>query len=580
MRSPLLFLALALAVVRSAPAAEPPPSTPPTPSTVHSLPSTADRPQSTELNLRALGAIGDGQPHPVSEWIAAKKYKNLRDLQRDYPFVTSLDWSADEAAFQRALHELPPEGGTIRIPAGRYIATAYGWRIDRDHVRLVGAGARDTMLSTGPKLVEGLVLAPYRHVGWRHGVAHEYPFAPDSGIAGADKLRLREPSRVADLRPGDLVFIRNGACRFDQDYGEFNEIAGTTPEGDLILKHPLARDYTLASLNWANETAEPLTLPKPGKTVTTRVRTGEGFFALPPNGAITVGEALLEIVGRAKDSVTLRMPVLRAPNGGAGFTPAKESLAEMAGVKPAPPPEPSRTAASPTLGFNPPPDTILPAGTKFAKSRAVIRLTRTTRDFSAQGLRVFGRRKALNLSNSYESTFLDCDFVRRPDATTPPGGLTIDGDGGRFATFMRCSIRGTGAAPMQFARSFGNVTFEHCTFVATNVVFSEFCFGATLRDSDLQVPATLGSAVIVGRSGGDYRVEGNRIVVTGGALRIFDAVTDIASQKFDAVGPLTIRDNRITAPANPRPRMFLLRSDRPAAVSGNTLNGEPVAPPP
>ena len=543
----ILPLALAVAALRAAPPPEPAPQPPPVaraagsaPSTGHGPLPTVDRPPSTELNLRPLGAIGDGQPHPVSEWIAAKKYKNLRDLQRDYPFVSSLEWSIDETVFQRALRDLPPAGGTIRIPAGRYVATAHGWRIDRDHVRLVGAGARDTMLSTGPNLVEGLVLAPYRHVGWVTDPAHAYPFAPDSGTRSADRLRLREPALAADFKAGDLVFIRNGACRFDQDYGEFNEVASTTPEGDLILKHPLARDYTLAALNWANETAEPLTLPQPGKTVTVRVRTGEGFFALPPNGAITVGEALLEIVGRSDDSVTLRNPD-RA---------------------------------------NPPPGTILPAGTKIAKSRAVIRVTRTTRDFSAQGLRVFGRRKALNLSNSYESTFLDCDFVRRPDATTPPGGLTIDGDGGRFATFMRCSIRGTGAAPMQFARSFGNVTFEHCTFVATNVVFSEFCFGATLRNSDLQVPATLGSAVIVGRSGGDFRVEGNRIVVSGGALRIFDAVTDIASQKFDAVGPLTIRDNRITAPAHPRPRMFLLRSDRPAAVSGNTLNGEPVAPPP
>ncbi len=539
----LLLLALGVTALPATPvpAPTPVPESAPAARGARPAPATAKRPpatEATEFNLRQLGAIGDGQPHPVREWITAKKYKNLRDLQRDYPFVTSLDWSADEAAFQRALHELPPEGGTIRIPAGRYVATAYGWRIDRDHVRLVGAGARDTMLSTGPKLDEGLVLAPYRHGGWLNGADKELPFAPDSGSAGANTLRLREASGVADLQPGDLVFIRNGACRFDQDYGEFNEIAGTTPEGDLILKHPLARDYTLAALNWANETAEPFTLPKPGKTVTVRVRTGEGFFPLPRSGAITVGEALLEVAAHSKDTVTLRMP--------------------------------SRG--------NPPPGTVLPAGTQIAKSRAVIRLTRTTRGFSAQGLRVFGPRKALNLANSYESTFLDCDFVRRPDAATLPGGLTIDGDGGRFATYTRCSVRSTEPAPMQFARSFGNITFERCTFVATNVVFSEFSFAATLRDSDLQVPATLGSAVIVGRSGGDYRIEGNRIVVTGGALTIFDATTDIASQKIDAIGPLALRDNRITAPANPRPRIFLLRSDRPAAVSGNTLNGEPVAP--
>jgi hypothetical protein len=506
----------------------------------------------------------------VSEWIAAKRYKNLRDLQRDYPFVTALDWSADEAAFQRALRDLPPEGGTIRIPPGRYVATAYGWRIDRDHVRLVGAGARDTMLSTGPKLDEGLVLAPYRHVGWQHGVDREYPFAPDSGARDSATLRLREPGRAAEFKAGDLVFIRNGACRFDQDYGEFNEIAGTTPDGDLILKHPLARDYTLATLNWANETAEPFTLPQPGKTITARVRTGEGFFELPKSGAITVGEALLEIVSRSADSVTLRHAArpVRPVEGAASSEPLSAPGADGAA--------PSMNSSA--LGFNPRPGTILPAGTKIAKTRAVIRLTRTTRDFSAQGLRVFGRRKALNLSNSYESTFLDCDFVRRPDATTPGGGLTIDGDGGRFATFTRCSVRGTEPAPMQFARSFGDIAFERCTFVATNVVFSEFCFAGTLRHSQLQVPASLGSAIIIGRSCGDLRVEDNQIVVTGANLTIFDATTDIAAQKLDAPGRLVLRDNRITAPS--KPRLFLLRTDRPADISGNTLNNRPVEPPP
>jgi hypothetical protein len=540
MRSPLLFLALA-AALHAAPPAEPAPlPAPPAPATA---PSSDARPQTSapaapapELNIRTLGAIGDGQPHPVSEWIAAKKYKNLRDIQRDYPFVTSLDWSADEAAFQRALHDLPPAGGTIRIPAGKYIATAYGWRIYRDHVRLLGAGFRNTTLTTGPKLEEGLVLSPYRHVGWIDGADREYPFASDSGINGDDKVRLREPARVAEFQPGELVFIRNGACRFDQDYGEFNEIAGTTTDGDIVLKHPLSRDYTLPSFNWANQTAEPLALPKPGKTVAVRVRSGEGFFELPSRGVITVGEALLEIVSRKGDSITLRNP---------GHN-------------------------------NPPPGTVLPASTTIGKSRSVIKLSRSTRDFHAEGLRIYGRRKALNVSNSYGSTFLDCDFVRSPDASVK-GGLTIDGDDGRFAEFTRCTVRGTEPCGMQFARSFGNITFTDCTFAATNVAFSEFCFAGTLQHSSIAASASLGQAIIVGRSCGDLRIEDNQIVVSGGPINIFDAPCDIQSHKLDAPGGLTIRNNRIVATT--KPRVFLLRSDRPAEISGNTLNGRPAEPP-
>ncbi len=598
----LLFLAAASAAAAAPPTDRPAPPAAPA-SVSGSLPTASIGP---ELNLRTLGAVGDGQPHPVSEWIAAKKYKNLRDLQRDYPFVTSLEWSADETAFQRALLDLPAAGGTIRIPPGRYIATNYGWRIDRDHVRLLGAGARDTMLSTGPKLEEGLVLAPYRHGGWRQGIDQEYPFASDSGAAASPHLRLREPARVADFQPGELVFIRNGACRFDQDYGECNEVAGTTPEGDLLLKHPLARDYTLASLNWANETAEPLRLPKPGKSVTVRIRTGEGFFELPKSGAITVGEALLEIVRRDGDSVTLRNPLLGTAKGAPGGTPALSASPGGAGFTPAnspppgggagvpacdspspgggagvpacdsPPPEAPRPTPAPPLGFNPPAGTLLPIGTKIGKSRSVIKLTRTTRDFRAQGLRIFGRRKALNLSNSYESCFTDCDFVRRPDAAVQ-GGLTLDGDGGRFAEFRNCSIRATLPCGMQLARSFGDVSFTDCMFIATNVVFSEFCFAGTLQNSRLQVPSSLGSAIIVGRSCGDLDIANNQIVVTGGALTVFDAPTDIHSQKLDAPGRLVIRDNRIIAPG--KPRVFFLRADRAADISGNTLNHDPVDPP-
>ncbi|MFT3828096.1 MAG: hypothetical protein QM691_00165 [Opitutaceae bacterium] len=531
--------AVAQSTADDAPEISPPSTTSPSPISGRGAP-VAQRPPApdrVELNLRQFGATGDGRVHLLSEWITAKKFKNLAAIQREHPFVSSLDWSVDEVAFQAALRALPPEGGTIRIPAGRYVANAHGWKINRDHVRLVGAGARDTMLSTGPQLDEGLVLAPYRHGGWQQGIDKEYPFSPASGAAGADKIRLGEPARVGEFQPGELVFVRNGGCLFDQDYGEFNEIAGTTPEGDLVFKHPLARDYTIGALNWATETAEPFTLPLPGKTVRVRLRTGTGFAEAPKSGAVTVGELLLEIVRREADAVTLRVP---------GRAPAAAA-------------------------------TVFPAGTRVAKSRSVIRLTRSTRDFSAQGLRVFGRRKALNLSNSYGSTFTDCDFVRRPDATTPSGGLTIDGDGGRFATFTRCTIRGTEPAPMQFARSFGDITFENCTFVATNIVFSEFCFNGALRHSRIQTPATLGSAVIVGRSCGDLHIEDNDIVVPGGALTVFDATSDIHSQKLDSPGRLLIRGNRVVAPA--KPRLFLLRPDRPAQIEGNTLNNAPVEAP-
>ena len=96
---PVLILSTAL---QAAPVPPPGPST----SATETTSPTSDTP-ATELNLRTLGAIGDNRPHPVSEWIAQKRYKNLRDIQKDYPFVTSLDWSVDEVVFQHALRSLP-----------------------------------------------------------------------------------------------------------------------------------------------------------------------------------------------------------------------------------------------------------------------------------------------------------------------------------------------------------------------------------------------------------------------------------------------------------------------------------------
>lgn|GEM_PF-2382702 len=532
-----------------APAAQPP-------TAAHRAPSTSST-QSTppiELNLRQLGAIGDNQPHPVREWIAQKKYKNLRDLQREYPFVTSLDWSIDETVFQRALRDLPPEGGTIRIPAGRYVATVHGWRIDRDHVRLSGTGMRDTMLTTGPALDNGLVLAPNAYEGWQLGADKEYPFATDSGVADTDKLRLREPARATDFKPGDLVFIRCGAAGFEQDYGEFNEIVGTTSEGDLVLKHPLARDYTLAALAWAGETAEPLTIPQPGKTISVRLRTGAGLAQVPASGALTVGEALFEIVRNSADSVTLRNPARDTANH-------------------------SPSGSNAGLGINPPPGTVLPAGTRIAKSRAVIRVTRTTRDFTAAGLRIFGRCTALDLSNSYGSTFTDCDFVRQPATTsTPTGGLTLLGRTGRFAEFSRCSFRTQQPVPTRIEHSFGSLTFTGCTFVSTNIVLSDFSFAVALTGCDLQTPSPLGASIRFSRSVGDLRVEDSKIIVTGGTLTVFDATEPMSPQPQPRPARLILRDNRITGPGMLRPTIFRLQQATTLDISGNTLNNVPIEP--
>jgi hypothetical protein len=458
------------------------------------------------LNVRDFGAIGDGRLHPVSEWIRDHRYPSLRVLRKEFPFVKDDDWTIDEIAFERAKAALPPDGGTIHFPAGHYVAGHQGWRIWRDHVRLTGDGAEKTILSTGPAVAEGLVLAPYRHVGWLEGASHEFPFTNDSGARGTDVLQFKSSEGLDAFSPGQLVFIRCGANRFDQDYGEFNEVTAVEPNGRIHLKHPLSRDYTLTRLNWAAEVARDFKMPRAGGTVTMEVKSGEGYFLPGVGAAVTVGNDLFRVQ-------EVKHTTLRLANLGRGNSPR---------------------------------DTLIASGTKIGKARSVIIVTRTTRNFRCERVQIVGHRKVLNLSNSYESVFVDCRFTRDNTAGKFKGGLTIDGDGGRFARFERCSLDADPPAGMQFARSFGGVRFTDCRFQNANVAFTEFCFDAVVENCEFEVRGTrqLTNVIIAGNSCGDLTFRHNRIRAQDVAM-IFDPVSDIHSQKHGGGGTIVVADNEI-----------------------------------
>jgi hypothetical protein len=460
------------------------------------------------LDVRAFGANGDGTFHSVKEWIDAGRYRSFRALRKDCPFVDSAKWSTDEAAFARAKLALPPAGGTIHFPAGRYVAARASWTIFRDNVRLTGDGADRTILSTTPAVEDALVVAPYRHAGWLEGSRREYPFTAESGRHGDDGVQLRLAAWASDFSPGELVFIRDGANRFDQDYGEFNEVASVDASGRLRFKHPLARNYTLAELNWAAEVGADFEMPREHRSVRVALRAGPGHYPPPRDATVTIAGNIFHVV----DSSRTR---LRLSNPGRGNTP---------------------------------PGTVIPAGAKIGKSRSVIKLTKSVRHFRCENLQIVGRRKILNLSNSYDVTFADCAFVRDARGSRFTGGLTIDGDGGRFARFERCRFTAIPPAGMQFARSFGGVTFDGCTFSDTNVAFTEFNFGCRVTGCTFDVhggPA-LHNVIIAGKSCGDLRFLDNRIRARG-VTAVFDAQSDIQSQKHGDGGDVIVRGNTIEA---------------------------------
>lgn len=459
------------------------------------------------LNIREFGAIGDGRLHYVGEWIAAKRFSSLAALRAKYPFVTDLGWSVDEAAFAAAKQALPATGGTIFFPAGHYLAAKYPWRIWQDNVRLQGEGAEQTILDVGPSVEEGLVLAPYRHVGWKEGAAREFAFSATSGARGSATLDLAKPELSAEFRPGDLVFVRNGANRFDQDFGEFNEIAAVDRGGRLTFRHPFARDYTAATFAWAGEVAADFKLPALRGWVRVQCRTGQGYFVPAAKNIVSIGENIFR-VERADSNGSL----LLANDGRA----------------------------------NAPAGTVVVAGTHVGKSRSIIKVSRTTRNFSCAGLQVIGHRKALNLSNSYESVFTDSTFTRDARTGRIVGGLTIDGDGGRFARFERCRVEALPAIGMQFARSFGGVSFADCEFIDTNVAFTEFNFDCEVVRCGFSVAgnANLRNVVIAGGSCNDLRFRDNRIRARDLAV-VFETVADIHSARRKRDGTVEIRGNSI-----------------------------------
>ena len=105
-----------------------------------------DSPQSDSLiaedvsnfvSIKDFGAIGGGLSHLLS-----KEYATLRDAQRIYPFVDSLDHELDWAALQAALHS----GKDVLIPEGKYIISETAEIQDRS-LKIYGKGDKSILVS-------------------------------------------------------------------------------------------------------------------------------------------------------------------------------------------------------------------------------------------------------------------------------------------------------------------------------------------------------------------------------------------------------------------------------------------------
>ena len=88
------------------------------------------------IDVKAMGAYGDGRSHPLSE-----VYATLQAAQHVYPFVTSLTQEIDWAVIQAAVNsvDLSSATNTVLLPAGAYVI-ANPLQYTRLGVQLQGEG--------------------------------------------------------------------------------------------------------------------------------------------------------------------------------------------------------------------------------------------------------------------------------------------------------------------------------------------------------------------------------------------------------------------------------------------------------
>lgn len=96
-----------------------------------------------EINVKNLGAIGDGREHKVREWISGGRFADLREIQSVYPDVVSLDDPIDHAAINLAIRHAAVLRKPIRIPAGIYRAFV---KIPYNNIHIVGDGSDRTRI--------------------------------------------------------------------------------------------------------------------------------------------------------------------------------------------------------------------------------------------------------------------------------------------------------------------------------------------------------------------------------------------------------------------------------------------------
>lgn len=416
--------------------------------------------------------------------MAAAQRINVQD------FGVLPDGKPHEAEWEKA----KKAGSVMYFPAGTYMSGTNGWRVLKDNITIEGDGPGITILATPEGTdAKGLELSTYRRGGWDVDKPIAYT---DNLKIGQKWLDLTDNAQGKQLKAGDKIFITAGASYYDQEFGEFNiveRIAG----GRVYLVYSLARPYSYQTGNWNGLLQKEIVSPKVGGTVVANITN-------PPSLAskfVSLNNDLFQITAASGTTITLK-----------------------------------RLYASGESKY--------PAGTKVFKGRAIYLTPASSQNVQVRNLTIIGRRTALSISNSINSRFDNVEVRWEQGASA--GGLWLDGDDGRFATFTNCTFRSQRVFGSQPARSFGGLGFYGCTFINTTVNFSEFndnntVDGCTFFISDSAITGNQ-TAISIGWTTGNTRITNNTIYAENISYGI-SSFPDINGRKSAWGGSIIIKDN-------------------------------------
>lgn len=398
-------------------------------------------------NIKDYGAIGDGDFHTVNEWRVGEPFDRgyagddtdaLLAIQQDYPWVDSLSYNADQAAWEKAKDVVPSEGGTVDFANGHY---RFECKVFRDKLRIRGESRTGVIIDSSeiegdpPNSKNGIQISIYRRGGWLMGEADVETYQ-DTLKVGQSWIDVANSTVAATYTPGEAIFINAGSTiYFDQEHGEFNRVKSVYGNR-IYLEYNLLNDYDTSVAPHNALLIAPFTPPALNETAVANI----AFLAPGPDGFPSADSLI---------SLGNELYKFKSVDDSGGY---KNALVTLENVK-----STNQTA------------TDIPTGTKVFKQRVIIRTPESYGNIEIENLTVKAQGDVINLSNSIGVEIDRVNFYKM-DA----GGFWMDGDDGRHAKFRNCKIDSFRLRTAQPARSCADMSFRDCEFHQVTMHFSEF----------------------------------------------------------------------------------------------------------